>query len=744
MAIALANVFSNNPRVAVIGIHTLTKHPAGSWKRVIDGQLFTDTEIRALYREYGGKLNIGIATGEPSANVAVDADNQAGMDYVEANMATTRQRTKTKKGGHYFFRLPPGVDQRNRTDILGSKKRWEYEAQAEGFDVRVKNYDDPDAQKEENKRVLAAREAAWAAGIKMGPIIDIRGTGGQVVGPGSVRDDRFVYTMVEPWSSELLATVPDWNPEWVRPELKWTRPPKVGGPVPFAKLKNKDTEAEREHRMATYTDSEKYGRAEGWMKATPGAVSEAGGHDHTYYVACRICNGFDVGPDATYELMTRWNQTCQPPWNDTDLAHKVHEAMKLSGSDNGFMLLKDSPEWLASKKVIRTVEFTSVDDDALPPQASTPHRSPPSDGGGGAGGGAGGAGAGGGSPPNNKPNPPQWKGGLQWDVSERAKIKALWDARGVDFNVLEHAPCGYNINKSEGRLKLDAGFVNLVATLKHSRYFAKHCFRYNLLTDKPEVDGHELTDNQERRLRHAMSKVWGVNLSKEAMNDALTLTCLDDPYEPGVEWLESLPPWDGEDRISLVPFQILGAHTIDWRRALVWAYQARCFFRAMVARMTDPGCKVDTVYVLQGEQAAYKSTFFRELLPQPDWFTDTRLDMQNKDSLMVVVKHYVIEWSEGEHAKTPARIDQVKEFVSRQVEDYRSPYDVHSQKRKRRCVFGATTNDVEILHDPTGNRRFHITPVAAEINFALLKQWREQLFAQALQEVLAGERWWLT
>lgn len=723
IAIQVANVFNNQPRIAVIGLRVDTKYPAGKWKDVIEGNLFTDVELKQLWHEYRGRLNIGIACGKASQIVVVDADNAAGVEWVEKNLPHTPMQVRTKKGRHFYYRLADDVIQKNRTDILGSKKKWEHDAQEAGFDVRSHHYSDPDAQKTENERVKQAMKAAWDAGIHVGAIIDVRGTGGQVVGPFSKKDDGFEYTWVEPWTPELFERVPFWKPEWVSEELKWKRPSR--GVVSIAKLGAKTTDEDREAKIAAFTDDEKFRRAKGWLARTPGAVEGQRGHDHTFYVACRLCNGFDLGPERTFELMLQWNTSCQPPWTEQELAHKIGDAMKHSGPGNGAML-EDRPEFLAAQKVKVTKEFVSVDyddevevADGAPPSGPPPPSTPPPSGGGG--------------PPAPKPT----KNGLQWEPGERAKLTSLWDLRGVDFNALEASGMPYNVSKPDGKLRLDPGYVNLVVTLKMSKRWKNTTFRYNLLIDKPEINGAELTDNLEAEMRYHVSAQWNTNISKEAMNDALKFVCLQDRYEPGREWLDSLPAWDGVDRISLVPFQVLGAETNDFGRAVVWSWQSRCFFRSIVARMLRPGCKVDTVFVLQGEQAAMKSTFFQEVLPISEWFTDTRLDMRNKDSLMVVVKHYIIEWSEGEHAKTPARIDEVKEFVSRRFEDYRSPYDVHSQRRPRRCVFGATTNDVEILHDPTGSRRFHITPVASEINVALLRKWREQLFAQALAEVRA-------
>ncbi len=57
----------------------------------------------------------------------------------------------------------------------------------------------------------------------------------------------------------------------------------------------------------------------------------------------------------------------------------------------------------------------------------------------------------------------------------------------------------------------------------------------------------------------------------------------------------------------------------------------------------------------------------------------------------------------------------------------------------RQTVFAATTNNFEYHKDPTGNRRFW-SALCTKIDINLIKEIREQLFAEAVAEVLAGQQ----
>jgi putative DNA primase/helicase len=87
-------------------------------------------------------------------------------------------------------------------------------------------------------------------------------------------------------------------------------------------------------------------RASAWLDGTPGAVSGQGGHDHTYYVACTLVHAFGLGVNGTRPLLQSWNRTCQPPWSEAELEHKLQDAAKASHDRPcGWKLDEDRPGW---------------------------------------------------------------------------------------------------------------------------------------------------------------------------------------------------------------------------------------------------------------------------------------------------------------------------------------------------------------------------------------------------------------
>jgi hypothetical protein len=71
-------------------------------------------------------------------------------------------------------------------------------------------------------------------------------------------------------------------------------------------------------------------RAALWLAKVPPAVSGQNGHSTTYTAAVGLVHGFQLGCGDAMTLLSEWNLSCQPPWSDKDLAHKLREASSRS------------------------------------------------------------------------------------------------------------------------------------------------------------------------------------------------------------------------------------------------------------------------------------------------------------------------------------------------------------------------------------------------------------------------------
>lgn len=68
-------------------------------------------------------------------------------------------------------------------------------------------------------------------------------------------------------------------------------------------------------------------RARCYLQKMPPAVSGSGGHDTTFTAACAVVR-FGLEEADQWTLLTEYNATCQPPWAEKDLRHKLADAQR--------------------------------------------------------------------------------------------------------------------------------------------------------------------------------------------------------------------------------------------------------------------------------------------------------------------------------------------------------------------------------------------------------------------------------
>ena len=93
-----------------------------------------------------------------------------------------------------------------------------------------------------------------------------------------------------------------------------------------------------------YTPNAVVDRARKYLAKCPPAVSGQSGHNATFKVACILVLGFQLEQTQALELLRGWNQTCQPPWTDRELEHKVADALKQPG-ERGYLRNANPREW---------------------------------------------------------------------------------------------------------------------------------------------------------------------------------------------------------------------------------------------------------------------------------------------------------------------------------------------------------------------------------------------------------------
>lgn len=315
---------------------------------------------------------------------------------------------------------------------------------------------------------------------------------------------------------------------------------------------------------------------------------------------------------------------------------------------------------------------------------------------------------------------PQWFERAEWAMGLNWSLKADGGLRPSSLNnvtlMIENHP------EIRDRLSLN-------------RFSYEVWIRGGLPSDDGEEPDRELADNDEVAVAGWLNTL-GLMPGVQTVGQVVRLIASRRSFDPVEDYLLGLK-WDGKKRIDDWLTYYAGAEKNAYTRTV-----GPKFMISSVARVLEPGCKVDTMLVLEGPQGLKKSTLARALFGS-EWFSDQVGDVTSKESAIQIQGLWCIEVAEMDQF---SRADDraVKSFLSRLDDRYRPPYGRSSIKRPRRCVFIGTINPEGSgwLKDATGGRRYWpVTCVAIDVPAVMAD--RDQLWAEAVERYRGNEPWWL-
>lgn len=262
-------------------------------------------------------------------------------------------------------------------------------------------------------------------------------------------------------------------------------------------------------------------------------------------------------------------------------------------------------------------------------------------------------------------------------------------------------------------------------------------FRMNMLTHQIETQliADAYTDRSEasachwqRLTDHIENSLWcamqhhgmAVNL-----NELHTLLGSDfvKEYHPLKEYLDGLPPWDGEtdyiDRLAAMvhvkesPHSPLQQDKSRERNDLSetpvrFADILKRWMVSMIAAALDETVVNQVILTLIGRQGSYKTSFMQHILPpvlSEYYTTKSNSSRMTKDDLFTMTENLVINLEEID-TMPPSELNQLKAMVTQRYVDERRAYGRNKVHLPHVASFVATGNNLQFLTDDTGNRRW--------------------------------------
>ena len=280
---------------------------------------------------------------------------------------------------------------------------------------------------------------------------------------------------------------------------------------------------------------------------------------------------------------------------------------------------------------------------------------------------------------------------------------------------------------------------------KMKRYLNAHYeFRYNVLSEINEFrpKGEDLLTFRilgKRELNALCMEIQSAGIPCWDRDVARYIhSTLVEDYHPFSLYIQELPKWDGEDRLTDLA-----------QRVSTEAYWVKHFHRWMLALMAQWMGK-NTTYancvaplLVSEEQGWLKSTFCKSLLPEPlqAYYTD-QIDLSANGRLegkLAVMGLINLDEFDRLSSRAMAKLKNLMQLSSLNI---RKSYQKNYSQLPRIASFIGTSNRKDLLDDPTGSRRFLCVEVEHRIDCTDIDL--SQIYAQLKAELEAGERYWFT
>ena len=144
--------------------------------------------------------------------------------------------------------------------------------------------------------------------------------------------------------------------------------------------------------------------------------------------------------------------------------------------------------------------------------------------------------------------------------------------------------------------------------------------------------------------------------------------------------------------------------------------------------------------ILVGRQGARKTSGVKALAPAAKSFGVVDLAKRDDDLARRLRGKLVVEWAEL-RGLAGRDIEGLKAWISQRTEEWTPKFKEFNTSFPRRCIVIGTTNEVELLDDDTGERRW-LPVTTGEVDVASIERDREQLWAEGAARFRASGIAW--
>ena len=326
------------------------------------------------------------------------------------------------------------------------------------------------------------------------------------------------------------------------------------------------------------------------------------------------------------------------------------------------------------------------------------------------------------------PTEPGWDA-ADWNGTDLVGVPTMTVAEWVKGPTAESAQTMNLDTTEDGSVR--PTFVNFCEILEKDPDYAGK-LKLNAFSNEMFYNGNLFRDHEHAECCLAISRKYYANFKMQDARTALLTVTSRSSFHPVQDYLRSLR-WDGTPRIDSWLEDAFEAGASTYVQAV-----GKNVLIGAVARVMEPGCKMDNLLILEGAQGLGKTSAVRALA-SPAWYAEVTQAAGSTDFYQCLRGKWFVEFGDLAGMRH-AEVNRLKQVLSSQADNYRASYAPTAKDHPRHNIFIATTNEEKYNVDATGERRKW--PVRCNaVNLDYIIAMRDQLWAEALVRYQAGEKW---
>jgi hypothetical protein len=228
----------------------------------------------------------------------------------------------------------------------------------------------------------------------------------------------------------------------------------------------------------------------------------------------------------------------------------------------------------------------------------------------------------------------------------------------------------------------------------------------------------------EHQITNYFQRNFGMDrVTPRIIRDVMGSLCIKNKRSPMLEWVQG-QVWDRKDRLETWMIRHWGCEDSPHIREVSskWIISA-------CARMSEPGVKLDWIFITIGPQATGKTTM-PEILFRGNNVVCYGHD-EGKDAKLMLHSALCIGYDELD-GMAKREQSTLKAMITCREDAFRKPYGADVQVYPRRSVlYGCGNNPAFLTEDSTGYRRYAVVKVPRLLDFDGLEKEVGQLWAEA-------------